>query len=171
MKLFNQLYYHKQFQKISKSSIHYNPFFYPLDSVNNWNRLYGPNGFVQFQFVIARQNSLEIIDKCLTIINKHKTGSSLSVLKIFGNITSPGMLSFPRPGLTLAMDFPYEINKTPRFLDEISDIIKESGGASYPAKDTHMSKDQFQQAYPAYQNFTKYIDTKFDSNFWRRVNG
>ncbi len=171
MKLFNWLYYYKQIEQTTKTLIHYNPFFYPLDSVNDWNRLYGANGFVQFQFVIARENSLAIINHCLQTIQKHNTGSSLSVLKVFGDIVSPGMLSFPRPGLTLAMDFPYQQNKTEKFLDEISAIITEAGGAIYPAKDMHMSGIDFKQAYPRHKEFMQHIDPKFNSNFWSRVNG
>lgn len=170
MKIFNELYYHKQFTKTKHTRMHYNPFFYPLDSVNNWNRLYGPNGFVQFQFVIPELSSIEIIDRILKLIAKHKTGSSLSVLKIFGTKKSPGLLSFPRPGITLAMDFPYRGQATLDFLAAASAIIDQAGGAIYPAKDMQMSAHDFKRAYPRYQDFVQYIDPKFSSNFWRRVN-
>lgn len=96
-------------------------------------------------------------------------GSFITVLKKFGDGTSPGMLSFPRAGLTLALDFPYNGQKTMRLFDTLDKIVRESGGAVYPAKDAHMSAENFHAYYPQWEAFAQYIDPKFSSSFWRRV--
>jgi hypothetical protein len=93
----------------------------------------------------------------------------VTVFKKFGDMKSPGMLSFPRPGITLALDFPYKGQKTMTFLDNLDRIVRDSGGAVYPAKDAHMSAESFQAFYPNWQDFARYIDPKFSSSFWRRV--
>jgi len=107
---FNKLYFKrpvKQFQKVD-----YNPFFYPLDTIANWNRLYGKKGFMQYQCVISTEHREPAMQEMLTLISDSGQASFLSVLKEFGDITSPGLLSFPRPGITLALDFPNRGQKT-----------------------------------------------------------
>ena len=170
VKSFNAFYYHKQLKKCSSGKIHYDPFFYPLDGIHEWNRLYGKQGFFQFQCVIAddKEGALE---ELLKRISKSGQGSFLSVLKRFGNSTSPGMLSFPRTGITLALDFANKGQKTMRLLDELEQIVVEAGGAIYPAKDAIMKARHFQQFYPKWKDFCEYLDPRFSSSFWRRVSG
>jgi FAD/FMN-containing dehydrogenase len=91
------------------------------------------------------------------------------VLKTFGNIQSPGMLSFPRPGVTLALDFAFRGETTLRLLDRLDRIVREMCGAVYPAKDARMSAESFQAYFPQWREFARYIDPKFSSSFWRRV--
>ena len=91
------------------------------------------------------------------------------MLKTFGDIKSPGMLSFPRPGITLALDFAYDGPKTLQLLDDLDEIVRESGGAVYPAKDARMSAGNFQAYFPRWQEFAHYVDPHFSSSFWRRV--
>ncbi|HKF36901.1 MAG TPA: FAD-binding protein, partial [Ktedonobacteraceae bacterium] len=93
----------------------------------------------------------------------------LTVLKTFGAIQSPGMLSFPRPGLTLALDFAYGGSKTLKLLEELDSIVLQSGGAVYPAKDARMSAASFQAFFPGWKEFAQYVDPHFSSSFWRRV--
>jgi len=102
-------------------------------------------------------------------ISRSGQGSFLSVLKTFGDISSPGMLSFPRPGLELALDFANQGNKTRELLENLDEVVRQSGGVVYPAKDARMSAGSFQTYFPHWREFTHYIDPKFSSSFWRRV--
>lgn len=170
VKLFNYFYYHKQKAERKKTISHYEPFFYPLDSIHNWNRIYGKQGFFQYQCVVP-PNRYDAINEILHSISKAKTGSFLTVLKEFGSLPSKGMLSFPRPGITFALDFP---NQGPKILDlmnQLDSIVMQANGAVYPAKDARMSAEAFQQYFPRWKEFKSYIDPKFSSSFWRRVTG
>jgi len=169
LKLFNYAYYYNSPKKASISFEPYDRFFYPLDSIQHANRLYGSKGFLQYQCVIPRQDQEEGIQALLSHIQRSKQGSSLAVLKQFGSIASPGILSFPRPGTTLALDFPYRGNRTLNLLSDLDEIVVSLGGAVYPAKDARMSSYHFQQYFPKWKEFSRYIDKKFSSNFWRRV--
>jgi FAD/FMN-containing dehydrogenase len=91
------------------------------------------------------------------------------VLKKFGAIESPGLLSFPREGLTLALDFPNRGDRTCRLLDELDRLVLDAGGAVYPAKDARMSAESFQSFFPNWKEFERYTDPAFSSSFWRRV--
>jgi FAD/FMN-containing dehydrogenase len=166
---FNELYYHVQIPKRVHKIVSYDPFFYPLDSIYEWNRMYGRRGFLQYQFVVPFEGGRESMREIIQRIRKSGAGSFLTVLKEFGTIQSPGMLSFPRPGLTLALDFAYTGAKTLRLLEELDAIVRQYNGAIYPAKDARMSAESFQQFYPRWQEFAQYIDPQFSSSFWRRV--
>ena len=166
---FNNIYYRKNSAKVSRKPVHYDPFFYPLDSIIRWNNMYGKRGFYQYQCVVPVDGGIEITRKLLQTISDSKQGSFLSVLKKFGKIESPGMLSFPREGYTLALDFPNKGTDTLTLLDKLDKIVVASGGAVYPAKDARMSPSSFQHYYPQWQEFEKYIDPGFSSSFWRRV--
>lgn len=166
---FNMLYFNKQFQTIEKKVVDYNSFFYPLDAILNWNRMYGKSGFVQYQFVLPFKNGERNLKKILKHIAKSGISSFLTVLKTFGEVKSPGMLSFPRPGITLAIDFPLSNKMTLAFCDELDQFVKEAGGVLYPAKDARMKGRDFREFYPNWKEFSKYIDPKFSSDFWRRV--
>lgn len=169
IRAFNLLYYHKQITSVKRQISHYNPFFYPLDALDNWYRGYGKRGFLQYQFVMPYDEGYEPIKDIFRRIVHSGQGSPLVVFKTFGDIESPGMLSFPRPGVTLAMDFPFRGNDTLRLLDMLDQIVMEHGGAFYPAKDARMSGKAFRHSYPNWETFAKYIDPQFSSSFWRRV--
>ena len=166
---FNMLFYNKQMNKIEKQIVHYDPFFYPLDAILQWNKAYGKNGFIQYQFVVPFERGKETIQKILKKVSDSGMSSFLTVLKTFGNVKSPGMLSFPRPGITMAVDFRYNGQKTLDKLNELDVLVRDAGGVIYPAKDSRMSAKDFQQFYPQWIEFSKYIDPKFSSSFWRRV--
>ena len=169
VKSYNELYYHSQFSKRVHKVLPYEPFFYPLDSIHEWNRMYGKRGFLQYQFVVPFQDGFAAMREIIGRIRHSGEGSFLTVLKTFGTIQSPGMLSFPRPGLTLALDFAFDGQKTLRLLDELDEIVRQSGGAVYPAKDARMSAENFQAFFPRWQEFSYYVDPHFSSSFWRRV--
>ena len=167
--LFNPLYYNKQLGKEKTSLVDYEPFFYPLDSLLHWNRMYGKSGFLQFQCVLPWEADQQMgIINILKAITVSGLGSFLAVIKVFGDVPSPGMLSFPAPGITLALDFPVrEVSFD--LLDRLARITQEHGGRIYPAKDARMTAEQFQAFYPQWQAFARYIDPAFDSAFWQRV--
>jgi FAD/FMN-containing dehydrogenase len=165
----NQVIYRRQLVKKKRSLTHYEPFFYPLDSIHHWNRIYGNRGFLQHQCVVPYESDHGPIRRILETIAASGEGSFLIVFKTFGEVTSPGMLSFPRPGVTLALDFAMQGESTLRLCDQLDEIVREAGGAIYPAKDARMSAKNFQTFYPQWREFSRYIDPNFSSSFWRRV--
>ena len=169
--LFNNLIYTKHVQKCKQFNKNVIPFFYPLDRVANWNRLYGVNGFLQFQSVIPMQDASKITRIMLEKIVSSGMGSFLAVLKVFGDKVSPGIMSFPRKGVTLALDFPFKGEQTLKLLKELDAIVADAGGAVYPAKDACMAAENFVKYYPEMKAFEKLIAPGFSSSFWRRVNG
>lgn len=169
MKAFNVAYYHRHFSKHTEEIVHYDPFFYPLDAIHRWNRLYGSRGFLQYQCVVPFDGEGGAIQEVLQRVVRTGEASFLSVLKIFGAKRSPGMLSFPRPGVTLALDLPNAGVPTLRLLEELDDIVRLSGGAVYPAKDARMSPNNFKIFFPKWEEFSRYLDPQFSSNLWRRV--
>jgi hypothetical protein len=171
VRAFNALYFHKQLKKRVTTTVDYEPFFYPLDSVLHWNRMYGKDGLLQFQCVVPPPDGLSAIREMLSVIAESGLASFLAVLKIFGNVRSPGMMSFPTPGITLALDFPIRSNRSFSLVDRLGELTLAAEGRIYPAKDARMTPSQFQSFYPQCQDFSRYIDPRFSSSFWRRVTG
>lgn len=169
IQMFNWLYFHKQVSPVKRGVSHYNPFFYPLDAVQHWYRLYGKRGFLQYQFVMSYEQGYQPIKAVFQRIVDSGQASPLIVFKTFGDMQSPGMLSFPRAGVTLAIDFPFRGAETLKLLDTLDCIVMEHGGAFYPAKDARMSGAAFRHSYPQWETFAQYIDPQFSSSFWRRV--
>jgi FAD/FMN-containing dehydrogenase len=165
---FNTLYYHRQLRKIVDSRVSYGPFFYPLDGILDWNRLYGKQGFQQYQCVIPRANGKEAITAIMAEIARSGTGSFLAVLKQCGDIVSPGLLSFPLPGVSLALDFPQREANTALFT-KLDALVHEADGRLYPAKDAHMQAEHFKRAYPAWTEVERLRDPRLLSRFWKRV--
>jgi len=165
---FNQLYYRKLGGTQKSSRMDYDRFFYPLDAIHHWNRLYGPRGFIQYQCVLV-EDVLPAMKELLQRIAHSGQPSPLNVLKEFGDIRSPGLLSFPRKGLTLALDFPNRGDKTLQLCRELDEVVRCAKGALYPAKDSRMSAAMFESSFPRLEEFKAYVDPKFSSSFWRRV--
>ena len=161
VKLFNDRYYSRP----KSGTVPYGPYFYPLDAVGKWNRIYGKRGFLQFQCVVPREGIREL----LQIVAESGRASFLAVLKEFGDVKSPGLLSFPRPGITLCLDFPMEGQVTLDLFARINQLVAEWGGAQYPAKDATMSATQFKSYYPQWERLEKLRDPNISSGFWRRV--
>jgi FAD/FMN-containing dehydrogenase len=169
LKSFNTLYYNKQLTRKVEKRGSYEPFFYPLDAILEWNRIYGRCGFQQYQCVIPENNAQEAMKNILTTISNKKMGSFLAVLKRCGDIQSPGLMSFPMQGATLALDFPQVRGRTSKLFDRLDKIVIEAGGRLYPAKDAHMSSDFFQQSYPQWEKLESLRDPQIMSRFWQRV--
>ncbi|MDN3722188.1 hypothetical protein QW131_30780 [Roseibium salinum] len=165
---FNAAIYH--LPRPSKRVVHHEPFFYPLDAVPNWNRLFGRKGFFQYQCVIPYEAAPEAVGELIARAAAARQGSFLSVLKVFGDHQPSGLLSFPRPGVTLALDFPNRGKPTLDLLDTLDEITLAAGGAVYPAKDARMPAETFTRGFPAWRQFEKNILMGgIMSDFWRRV--
>jgi len=168
VKAFNTIYYRAHSAKKGLAIVDYDSFFYPLDSIRQWNLLYGKQGFLQYQCLIPETN-IAAFEELLDRIARSGMGSFLGVLKQFGSVPPAGMLSFPRPGLTLALDFAMRGENTLQLMRSLDDVVLESGGALYPAKDARMSPKLFEASFPQWRRFVPYIDPKMSSSFWRRV--
>lgn len=158
LKLFNSLYFQRQQAVRKQAEVTLDSYFFPLDGIENWNRLYGKSGFRQFQCVVPLAGAEDSIGQLLQQTAQAGEGSLLAVLKTFGEVESPGILSFPRHGATLALDFPWRGQKTLDLLQALEATVLAVGGALYPAKDAHMSKVGFDLAYPGVKEFQQFRD-------------
>jgi L-gulonolactone oxidase len=170
LRVFNTAYRNRPWA-VGAGSTHYDPFFYPLDSVSGWNRLYGPAGFYQFQGVAPEAAGPDAVRRLLSAVAESRQGSFLTVLKRFGAKESPGLLSFPMPGVTFALDFPNRGEETLRLIRRLNDIALEAGGRIYPAKDAAMTAEQFRASYPQWGKLETLRDPMILSDYWRRVTG
>ena len=171
IKAFNTLYFHKQLKPFVKNKVGFDSFFYPLDGVSNWNRIYGKRGFYQFQCVLPPAVGKEALKEIMKEIVSCGNASFLAVLKEFADYPSPGLMSFPRAGTTLCLDFPQAGGRSQKLLARLESMVREAQGAMYPAKDALMQSDSFKQFYPRWEEFLKYRDPAFSSCFSRRVLG
>ncbi|MFA9290640.1 MAG: FAD-binding protein [Solirubrobacteraceae bacterium] len=162
VKIFNFLFYNKQLKKEINNIIDYDTFFYPLDSINNWNKIYGKNGFIQYQFVIPKEMGRAGMEEILIEIAKSKQGSFLAVLKLFGKNNALAYNSFPIEGYTLALDF--KVTKAlPNLVRKLDELVEKYNGRIYRAKDS-MSKSSL-------LNYLKNVDSeKFNSIQNKRIN-
>ena len=171
MDVFNTGYFQLQRRAAGTHRVHYNDFYYPLDGVGNWNRIYGPNGFFQYQSVIPMEVGVAATEEMLSVIKRSGQGSFLAVLKTFGDREAAGLLSFARHGVTLALDFPNRGEKTEKLFAALDQIVLEAGGTLNPSKDARMSKEMFETGFSGLSEFVKYRDPAIDSDFARRVIG
>ena len=147
--MFNSLYYNTHGSR-ANAIIPYKPFFYPLDMVLHWNRIYGPNGFTQYQLVVPKESALKAITEVLKTVHDFNEGSFLTTFKLFGKGEVNAPFSFPMEGYTMAMDF--RINKNVLNMIEMLDqIVLNYGGRLYLAKDFRMSKNVFERGYDTEQ--------------------
>ena len=163
LKAFNEVYYWGKPQ-VKKAVLPIEPFFYPLDAIGAYHRIYGPRGMIQWQGLVP---SREAVREILTIA-RHIGGSFLSVMKVMGDHPRAGLLSFSGSGVTIALDFPYD-RKVLEMLPRLDAIVAECGGRLYPAKDARMSGAHFRRFYPNWQELLPFVDPRFSSSFWRRV--
>nr|WP_227499175.1 FAD-binding oxidoreductase [Acinetobacter venetianus] len=172
LKLFNQFYYFVNAKKQGGSYLqHFYDFQYPLDNIENWNVLYGRKGFYQYQCVIPLGAAACAIEEILELLQVAQQGSFLVVLKVFGNVRSEGLLSFPIEGITLALDFPNLGTKTLELFDLLDKVVLKAGGRLYLAKDARMSKELFEKMYPEATEFKKLRDPALSSDMALRLFG
>lgn len=172
VRAFNWLYYGKAKEGVSRQRVDIDTFFYPLDAIGHWNRIYGKNGFTQYQFILPKETSYEGLEEILTAISSSGKGSFLAVLKLYGK-ANDNWLSFPIEGYSLALDFKIEKGLF-ELLDQLDEIVVKHKGRIYLAKDVRVSKETFEQGYPYIEKFRQYrkenkMDSKFQSLQSKRV--
>jgi len=172
VKVFNFLYYGKVRKKVSKQIVDIDTFFYPLDAIDNWNRIYGKNGFTQYQFILPIETSFNGLEEILKKISNSGKGSFLAVLKLYGQ-ANDNYLSFPMKGYSLALDFKIEKGLF-ELLDELDKIVLKYKGRIYLAKDVRVRKEVFEQGYPQIDKFRSLrrrykMNNKFNSLQSQRV--
>jgi FAD/FMN-containing dehydrogenase len=170
LKPFNALYHALGRRRTGVQVVHYEPFLYPLDSVLEWNRLYGPMGFFQYQSVVPRTAGPEATRDMLDAIARSGEGSFLAVLKTFAERPPAGLLSFPREGVTLALDFRHS-RALPQLFARLDDIVRAAGGRLYPAKDARMPRALYEATYPNLPAFAAHRDPGMSSAMSRRLMG
>lgn len=169
IRLFNRVYRWSKGRKIGVHRTHYASYFFPLDGVRHWNRLYGPEGLYQHQSVVPLDAAREVIPSLLAAAREAGQASFLTVLKRFGDVRSPGVMSFPRTGYTLTLDFPNRCMKTRQLLDRLDEITIDAGGAVNPYKDARMGAKTFEASFPNWWDLERQRDPAFMSDFWRRT--
>lgn len=148
---FNEAYFRLGAAREGKPSLmHWDQYFFPLDAIANWNRIYGRKGFVQHQCVIPLDRARAVLSDILDRVSRRGSVSFLAVLKQLGE--SDGVISFPLRGYTLAMDFPVT-DTLFAFLDEIDELVVAAGGRLYLAKDARQSRSTFEAGYSELQRF------------------
>ena len=163
LKMFNNVFYNMRTSRQSRTQP-LGPFFYPLDSIGAYHRLYGPGGIIQWQGLVpTKEAAREIL-----AFSSKLGGSFLTVMKVMENFGPAGLLSFSGNGVTIALDFPYS-RRVVELLPRLDEIVAAAGGRLYPAKDARMSGKHFRQYYPQWQELLAFIDPRFSSSFWRRV--
>jgi len=172
VRAFNWLYYGKAKDGVSKQRVDIDTFFYPLDAIGHWNRIYGKNGFTQYQFILPKETSYEGLEEILTAISNSGKGSFLAVLKLYGK-ANDNWLSFPIEGYSLALDFKIEKGLF-ELLDKLDEIVVKHKGRIYLTKDVRVSKETFEKGYPQIEQFRTYrkenkMDSKFQSLQSKRV--
>ena len=154
VKAFNWFYYNKQLGKVKESKVGFNSFFYPLDAISNWNRIYGRKGFLQYQFILPLEVSYDGVKQILEILGKSGKASFLAVLKLYGK-QNENTLSFPMEGYSLALDL--KVSKSVfELLDRLDEIVENFGGRVYLSKDARLSESSFNKTYGNAELFRKY---------------
>jgi L-gulonolactone oxidase len=169
VRAFNALYFRQKSRQQRETAVRLAKFFYPLDSIADWNLIYGRRGMYQYQSVVPRKSQMQATKEMLHSISASGQGSFLAVLKTFGSVPSPGLLSFPCEGTTLALDFPNQGEVTLKLMERLDEIVLKVGGRLYPAKDGRMTARQFHAGYPQASEFSKHVDPGMSSAFWERM--
>jgi FAD/FMN-containing dehydrogenase len=157
---FNAVIYGKHPQHL-ETIMDYDAFFYPLDSILQWNRGYGKPGLVQYQFLIPPKQSFDGIKTLLEAISATGKASFLAVLKKFGPIKNQGLISFPTAGYFLALDFPVDNGEIFKDMDRWDELVLKFGGRIYLAKDARMHAETFQAMYPRFPEWLR-VKAKYD---------
>ena len=144
MNCFNRLYYAKHFRHVRKSIVHPSSFFYPLDAIGRWNMIYGRRGFTQYQCVLPHAEDNGPARRLLELFASQGGASFLCVIKDCG-AEGRGMISFPRPGISIAMDFSVHLNiqNTQFLVDRLNELVIDEGGRIYLTKDTFTQPEHF----------------------------
>ncbi len=167
LSIFNAIY--RRAHSTARRQVHFARWLYPLDAVHAWNKLYGKSGFFQFQCVVPRADARDAISSMLAQIASSAQGSFLTVLKNFGDRVSPGLMSFPMPGTTLALDFPNLGQKTRALLSALYETAAAAGGRVYLAKDACSPSGSVERTYPNLARFKNFLDPGMESLLAQRL--
>jgi len=148
---FNQLYFHKHFQQQRVAVEHPEPFFYPLDAILQWNRIYGRRGFTQHQCVLPTEAGRQAVVRYMELLTERGGASFLCVIKDCGD-EGDGLLSFPRPGTSIALDLPIKPG-TRELVAELNRFVIEHGGRIYLAKDSFTTAEEYRAMEPRLDTF------------------
>ncbi len=162
IKIFNSFLYKKSLISKTRKIVEWDNYFYPLDKILNWNRVYGKKGFAQFQCVLPIENSYKGLKEILDAISKSEASSFLGVLKRFGEQNS--YFSFPMRGYSIALDFPIT-KKSLLLMETLDEITLRYGGRFYLAKDSRMKRDVFQRSDNRLSDFLKLRKNKLAKSF------
>jgi FAD/FMN-containing dehydrogenase len=143
----------------------------PLGELPRWNRLLGPRGLLHFQSVFPEAVAPRLLETLLADCRSAGELPCLASIKLFGTRPPAGLLSFPREGVTVALDFAHQGESTRWLLRRIEARVLEVGGAIYPGKDSTLGRDGFRRSFPGWESFACHVDPRFSSSFWRRVSG
>lgn len=160
IRIFNELYYALSRGRAHEHRIHPQPFFYPLDAVLHWNRLYGRRGFAQYQCVVPFEEDDGVFRRLLDVVTRLGGASPVSVVKNCG-AEGRGMLSFPMPGISIALDLPYRPGRTEALVDALNEIVVDAGGRVYLAKDALTRAEHFLRMEPRLTRFQQ-VRRKWD---------
>lgn len=169
LKAFNTFYRWVSLRKTGPQVVSCGSFFFPLDAVGNWNRLYGPRGLRQHQSILPLASAEATIREMLNVTHEARQGSFLTVLKLFQKRPAAGLMSFPMEGVTLTLDFPHLGVSTDALLDCLDALTIAAGGRVNPYKDAHMSAATFNASFPQITAFKRWIDAGSSSQFSMRV--
>ncbi|MCA1441031.1 FAD-binding oxidoreductase [Ensifer sp. IC4062] len=169
MRAMNEYRFRREGPSETVSTMPWNSYFYPLDAIGSWDRLYGPGGACQHQSVYPSENAPEITARLLETARRAGHASFLTVLRRFGNVASRGLLSFARPGFALTLDFANRGEATFKLLDELDRIVVDAAGAVNPCNNVRMSREIFEASFPAWGKLETLRDPAMVSDFWRRT--
>jgi len=160
VRLFNALVFHSRRRSIQLGVAHPQAFFWPLDGVRHWNRLYGPRGFAQYQCVLPIERDPRVVRRFFAVMTRRGCPSPVSVMKDCG-AEGRGMLSFPKPGISIALDVPLRGAKTQALIDALNEVVLEVGGRIYLSKDVLTRADHFRAMEPRLAAFNE-VRRKWD---------
>ena len=159
---FNSLYFHMHGRKVKRGVIHPWKFTYPLDSIGSWNRIYGRRGFAQYQCVLPVENDSNVVQRFFEVMTSSGGASFLTVVKDCG-AEGKGMLSFPKPGISIALDLPMHPGKTQATIDALNEVVIAGGGRIYLTKDALTRPDDFRAMEPRLDAWNA-VRKKWDPN-------
>ena len=172
-RMFNTVYYRKQLRQRVRKNVGVYPYFFPLDAVDRWNLMYGGRGFFQYQYVVPSDPDRRALRQTLTEISSSNTLPVLGVIKEFGS-EQHGGLSFPAPGVTVALDFPNQGERSLSLFSRLDDIVADAGGRVYLTKDARLGREAFRRMYPDWKRWKAVRDAAdpdgvFQSDLSRRL--
>ncbi|WP_426565410.1 FAD-binding oxidoreductase [Angustibacter sp. McL0619] len=168
VRAFNRFYYGRSAGR-PPGLVHFTKYFYQLDAVDDWNRVLGRRGFLQYHFVIPTQHVAAGLPRLIELVRRSGNVCFLAILKRYGSGTFPGLMSFPVQGLGGAFDFVNLGQRTIDLFHALDELLVELEGKVYLAKDSLLTPDCFAVMYPRWKEFSDFIDPRFSSSLWRRV--